>query len=84
MEEIELIARSQRPLVTPPVLTPTGLESEGHLPLLVPTGIQSGGIYLKVTRYLEGKKYQGLTTVFSNNTDPICCPTRSRHALMHQ
>ena len=63
---------------------PTGLGSEGPLPSTVPMGSWPGGIYLKVTRYLEGKNFQVRTTVFSNDAFLLRCTTRLRLALMHQ
>ena len=46
--------------------------------------MRSGVIYLKVTRDLEGKKCQGLTTVFSNDDVPIRFPKRLQLVLMRQ
>ena len=83
-EKTELLAWYQRTLDTPPLLILKGLGSEFPLKLTIPTGMRSGGIYLKVTRDLEGKKCQGRTTVFSDDNVPIRCPTRSRLVLMHQ
>ena len=55
MEKLELLARYQILLGTPPSTTPTVLGSEGPLLPTVPTVRRPGGIYLKVTRDLEEK-----------------------------
>ena len=56
MEKLELLARYQILLVTPPSPTPTVLGSEGPLPPPVPTVRRPGRIYLKVIRDLEEKR----------------------------
>ena len=84
MEKIELLDQSQRLLGIPPSQKPTVLGSEGYLPPPVPTGRLLGGIYLKITKVLEDKKCQVLTTVFSNDAVPLCFPTRLRLELRYQ
>ena len=84
MENIELIARYQRPLGTTSLTKQIGWGLE--YPSSPPTtmGRRLGGIHIKVIGYLEEKKGQGWPTVFSNDAVLICCFTRLRLEIVYQ
>ena len=83
-EKLDLLARSQILLGTPPPPTPTMLCIRRSSSITRSNGKLAGGHISQGHQILEGKKCQVRTTVFSNDAVPLRCTTRLRLALMHQ